>query len=84
MSTFALAARARPCTIIPFPLHRARRVVPAPGDFDPFDDGIALAQRQLRAALCRDGWPVSETDALIADLLAHCVVATHELTGGAL
>lgn len=79
-----LAAAARPCTIIPFPPHRARRVVPCLAEFDPFDHGIALAERDLRDVLLCDGWATCQIDALVDGLFARCNLITTETQGGAL
>lgn len=79
MSTATLAARARPCNVIPFPIHRARRA-PAPAvDLDPFDAAcqqMAEARAHLVAELGLD---------FVLDLERRCAeIIAEETRGGAL
>lgn len=81
MSTRNLAARARPSNVIPFPSHRSRRA-PAPAvEFDPFDAGLALAARDFRDCLLREGFSPADVDAIAADLAVRCAEIIAEERG---
>jgi hypothetical protein len=85
MSTRTLAANARPSNVIAFPSQRSRRVLPAAAERDPLDHGLALAERDFRDCLLRDGISPAEVDDMVGFLLARCAeIIAEETRGGAL